>query len=185
MWRYAVPEPDWLVRRWPSLRGPSDLHRLRGAALGSGCRVALFTVGVAAFLAWYGRIRIGDTGSGLLVVWLLASALLVSLYRKVGKVRFDPTDPATAVAVASRGYLRPRLLGGAAYNIIMLAALLTGWWPLALFAGAAAAVGLAVGWPTAARLRRIERALQSEGFGGDLLALLLSPAAPGIGGQDS
>jgi hypothetical protein len=107
MWRYAVIPPDWIARRYPSLRPPTELHLIRGCSLGLVIIIAALGIGGVSLVAVLGHIRIGEPESFHLIFAVGALGLSVLLLREFLKLHFDAEDLITAIHVMTH-LLEPR-----------------------------------------------------------------------------
>ena len=176
-WRYGLPRPKALERVFPSLVPPSLLAEYRGITIDASAGTAILSLVIAAIVASGGRIRIGEPGSGtvVLMVLLVLFGGFGMLPRTIRESKLDVTQPDSVVSVFWARCSIPQIAGLTLAGGALVLAELVGWWPAALIAAASSLTGAALGAPTAKRIGRIEGERRAAGLECDLLGLLLRP----------
>ncbi len=154
------------------------LHALRGFTIGGALFAIAGSSGFALLAGLHGKVRIGEPGSGGLVVWALLIVAAISMIRHLRIERTSATGPTARVERFRVDCAIPQIAGMTVLMGATLVALLTGWWPAALVGGAAALTGVARGAPTATRIGRADTASPAPDGSPDLLEQLLSSPPP-------
>ncbi len=131
--------------------------------------------GFAVLVHEHGRVRIGETSSGTVVIMgLLGLVIAVELWRTRRK-HLDHVTPGAMAEVFSWRMYRVVGSGGAATLVLEATALFVGSWQLAAAGALPMFVTALAAAPTSSLIARSQRTLTGTGFEGVLLEELLRP----------
>lgn len=176
-WRYGIPIPKFIERRFQSLSPPFALARYRGLVIDGAVIGIVFALLVTGLVAVQGRIRLGEPGSGGLLGVALVLVVGVQTVRASRRAPFDVTSPEAIAQTFWDECSVPLALGLTTCTAAVLSALLTGWWPAALLGAVSWWIAAAVGAPSARRIKRTEIEWRTRGYEGDLLEALVQHTA--------